>query len=146
MTQLRPPGLDALGLPAALRWHAGAFESRTGIRVKVTADETLPRPSPAVEDVLLRIYIEALNNVANHAAARRVAVSLEARGDAVVTSIADQGRGIDATQRLRRDDLSGGGLMIMEERARSVGAELRIHSAPGEGTRVEFVISRDKWS
>ena len=100
MTQLRPPGLDALGLPAALRWHAGAFESRTGIRVKVTANETLPRPSPAVEDALLRIYIEALNNVANHAAARRVAVSLETRGDAVVTSIADQGRGIDATQRL----------------------------------------------
>jgi|SRR5437667_9372421 len=146
MTRLRPPGLDALGLPAALRWHAGAFESRTGIRVKVTADETLPRPSPAVEDALLRIYIEALNNVANHAAARRVEVSLEARGAAVVTSIADQGRGIDATQRLRRDDISGGGLMIMEERARSVGAELGIHSTPGEGTRVEFVIARDKWS
>ncbi len=146
MTQLRPPGLDALGLPAALRWHAGAFESRTGIRVTVTANETLPRPSPAVKDALLRIYIEALNNVANHAAARRVEVSLEARGDAVVTSIADQGRGIDATQRLRRDDISGGGLMIMEERARSVGAELRIHSAPGAGTRVEFVISRNKWS
>ena len=108
MTQLRPPGLDALGLPAALRWHAGAFESRTGIRVKVTANETLPRPSPAVEDALLRIYIEALNNVANHAAARRVEVSLEARGDAVVTSIADQGRGIDATQRLRRDKLTLG--------------------------------------
>jgi len=146
ITQLRPPGLDQLGLPAALRWHARAFESRTGIRVKVTADETLPRPSPGVEDALLRNYIEALDNVAKHAAARRVEVSLEARGDAVVTSIADQGRGIDATQRLRRDDISGGGLMIMEERARSVGAELRIHSAPGEGTRVEFVISKDNWS
>src|SRR5712691_3281871 len=100
MTQLRPPGLDALGLPAALRWHAGAFESRTGIRVKVTADETLPRPSPAVEDVLLRIYVEALNNVANHAAARRVEVSLEARGDAGVKSIEEQGRGIDAKKRM----------------------------------------------
>ena len=52
MNQLRPPGLDQLGLPAALRWHARAFESRTGIRVKVTADETLPRPSPGVEDAL----------------------------------------------------------------------------------------------
>jgi len=145
-TQLRPPGLDQLGLPAALRWHARAFESHTGIRVKVTADETLPRPSPGVEEALLRNYIEALNNVAKHAAARRVEVSLEARGDAVVTSIADQGRGIDATQRLRHDDSSGWGLMIMEERARSLGAELRIHSAPGEGTRVEFVISKDKWS
>src|SRR5437588_4814983 len=146
MTQLRPSGLDQLGLPAALRWHARAFESRTGVRVKVTADETLPRPSPGVQDALLRNYIEALDNVAKHAAARRVEVCLEARGDAVVTSIADQGRGIDATQRLRRDDSSGWGLMIMEERARSLGAELRIHSAPGEGTRVEFVISKDKWS
>jgi len=145
-TQLRPPGLDQLGLPAALRWHARAFESHTGIRVKVTADETLPRPSPGVEEALLRNYIEALNNVAKHAAARRVEVSLEARGDAVVTSIADGGRGIDATQRLRRDDSSGGGLMIMEERARALGAELRIHSAPGEGTRVEFVIPKHKWS
>jgi signal transduction histidine kinase len=60
MAQLRPPGLDELGLPAALRWHARAFESRTGITASVDADEALPKPSAAIEDAVLRIYLEAL--------------------------------------------------------------------------------------
>jgi signal transduction histidine kinase len=47
-------------LPAALRWHAENFQARTGIPVTVAVDPTITRPSPRVEDTLLRVYLEAL--------------------------------------------------------------------------------------
>ena len=146
MARLRPPDLDELGLPAALRWHAAALESRAGVAVTVDADEKLPRPSPKVEDVVLRVYVEALTNVSKHAGASRVGVTLEAREDYVVMKIVDDGQGFAATLPLRRNDTSGWGLILTRERAASVEGELRIHSAPGAGTRVEFRIPKDKWS
>ena len=146
MAQLRPPDLDELGLPAALRWHAAALESRACVAVTVDADEKLPRPSPKVENVVLRVCIEALANVSKHAGAKKVGVTLESREGHVVVKVVDDGRGFDTTRAGRRDDTSGWGLVLMRERAASVEGELRVHSAPGAGTRIEFRISRDKWS
>ena len=146
MAQLRPPDLDELGLPAALRWHAAALESRAGVAVTVDADDRLPKPLPKVENVVLRVYAEALTNISKHAGAKRVGVTLESREDHVVMRIVDDGRGFDAAQPLRRNDNSGWGLMLMRERAASVAGTLRIQSAPGAGTRVEFRIPRNKWS
>lgn len=146
MAQLRPPDLDELGLPAALRWHAAALESRAGVAVTVDADDRLPRPSPKVENVVLRVYAEALTNISKHARAKKVGVTLESREGHVVMRVEDDGQGFDATQRLRRNDNSGWGLMLMRERAASVDGSLRIQSAPGAGTSVEFRIPRAKWS
>ena len=145
MAQLRPPGLDELGLPAALRWHADAFQSRTGIPVILTINETLPRPGRAVEEAVLRVCVEALNNSAKHAAARTVLVRLEEHGDHIVLEVADDGVGFDADARRPRDDSSGWGLTIMKERALAVGGELRIVSAPDAGTRIYFRISKTLW-
>jgi signal transduction histidine kinase len=108
-------------------------------------DESLPRPSPQVEDALLKIYIEALNNAAKHSGARSLQVSLEARGEQIVLSIADDGHGFDTKNPPPRDYSSGWGLTIMKERALWVGAELKLASAPGAGTRVEMLISKEKW-
>jgi signal transduction histidine kinase len=146
MAQLRPPGLEELGLPAALRWHAAAFEARTGIASAVSANDKLPRPSPRVEDALLRSYLEALANVSKHANAAKVWVTLEARAGEIVMGVADDGRGFDMTRAARRDENSGWGLMIMYERALSIGAELRVDSTPGTGARLEVLVPRDKWS
>jgi NO-binding membrane sensor protein with MHYT domain/two-component sensor histidine kinase len=145
MAELRPPGLDELGLPVALRWHADTFQSRTGIGVTLSVDGSLPRPSLRVEDALLRITMEALNNVAKHSKARSVRLTLEARGDDIVLEIADDGRGFDPETVAPRTEGSGWGLMMMKERALSVGAELRVVSAPGKGTRVRIAISKPKW-
>jgi len=60
--------------------------------------------------------------------------------------IVDDGQGFDAKQSLRRNDNSGWGLMLMRERAESVKGALRIQSAPGAGTSVEFRIPRGQWS
>jgi len=146
MVQLHPPGLEELGLRAALGWHGAAFESRTGIPVSVKVDEALPRPAQPVSDALLRIYLEALSNVSKHAEAADVQTVLERRGKQIVMSIADRGRGFDAGRPVKRDDKSGWGLMIMQERARSIAADLRVQSAPGTGTRVELLIPEEKWS
>jgi signal transduction histidine kinase len=146
MAQLRPPDLDELGLPAALRWHAAALESRAGVAVTVDADEKLPRPLSKVENVVLRVYAEALTNISKHAGAKTVKVTLESRDDHVVMKIMDDGKGFDAARPLRRNDNSGWGLMLMQERAESVEGTFRIQSAPGAGTSVEFRIPRGKWS
>jgi signal transduction histidine kinase len=146
MAQLRPPGADDLGLASALRWHAERLESRTGIKTEVEADETLPRPAARVEDTVLRLLVEALNNVSKHSRAASVRVELEAKADRIVLSITDDGQGFNTAAGVRRDDESGWGLMIMKERAASVGGELRLHSAPGAGSRIEFRISNDRWS
>jgi len=146
MAQLRPPDLDELGLPAALRWHAAALESRAGVAVTIDADEKLPRPLPKVENVVLRICAEAVTNISKHAKAKKVAVTLDSTKDHVVMRIVDDGQGFDAKQPLRRNDNSGWGLMLMRERAASVEGTLRIQSAPGAGTSVEFRIPRGKWS
>jgi signal transduction histidine kinase len=146
MARLRPPGLEELGLPAALRWHARNFEARSGAGVTVTADETLPRASPRVEDALLRIYLEALANVAKHAAARHVDVTLERRNGRIVLAITDNGRGFDPSRSSRRDARSGWGLRLMKERAESAGVELRVESATGTGTTVELTVSAERWS
>jgi NO-binding membrane sensor protein with MHYT domain/two-component sensor histidine kinase len=144
MVQLRPPGLDELRLAAALRWHAEAFEGRTGIPVSVHA-ETLPKPSPEVEDAVLRIYLEALKNAEKHADASRVEVKLAARNGRIYFSVADDGGGFDPGVPVPRNEKSGWGLMIMGERAAAVGGDLRIESAAGKGTRIEFVIPEDRW-
>jgi signal transduction histidine kinase len=116
------------------------------VPVAVTAEENLPRPSPTLEDALLRIYLETLNNVLKHAGARHVRVALGRRNGEIVLSVSDDGRGFDAATAPRRDERAGWGLMIMRERAAAVGAVLRVQSAPGSGTRIELVVSKEKWS
>jgi signal transduction histidine kinase len=114
--------------------------------VSVDVDDALPRPSQPVSDAVLRIYLEALSNVSKHADASDVRTGLERRGNQIVMSICDVGRGFDAKRPVKRDDKSGWGLMIMQERARSIAAELRVDSAPGAGTRIELVMPEAKWS
>jgi NO-binding membrane sensor protein with MHYT domain len=145
MVQLRPPGLDQLGLPAALRWHGEAFEARTGIELVLDIDEELPRPAQKVEDALLRIYMEGLQNIGKHAAAKRVEVTLTQRDGQVVLAIQDDGRGFEPTQCTGPGAKSGWGLMIMKERAAAVGAAIEVRARPGRGTRIAFLLSKEAW-
>jgi signal transduction histidine kinase len=128
--ELRPAALDQQGLAYALREHATAIERRAGIAVvvDVARDPALPKP---VEQAFFRIAQEALANVARHARARRVQVTLRGPAPARM-AIADDGQGFPI-------ELVGDGrfgLISMRERAAAVGARLRIRSAPGQGTEV----------
>ena len=132
---LRPPGLDELGLVAALNEHARQVAGRGSFKVTVIGTELTPRLPPASEITLFRIVQEALNNIAKHANATEVSIALEASLDAVVVTIADNGSGFDPAAR-RAQPTRSLGMVSMRERAESIDGRLRVESAPGEGTRV----------
>jgi signal transduction histidine kinase len=134
---LRPEVLDQLGLAAAIGWQARDFQARTGIRCKVT----LPPDPLAVEQELstatFRIFQELLTNVARHAGATRVDVSMRADDGRLLLEVQDNGKGIpDAA-------LSGAkslGLLGMRERAMAFGGSVEFAGVGGKGARVTVVL------
>jgi two-component system sensor histidine kinase UhpB len=132
MADLRPPVLDEFGLLTALRIHVRDFAERTGIEAVLSGREPLPALESVAQTALFRIAQEALVNVAKHADASRVEVTLAASAGGAELSVDDDGKGFDVA-------LAGGahwGLRTMRERAEAVGAVLRIESRAGRGTRV----------
>jgi signal transduction histidine kinase len=93
-----------------------------------------PQLGPAIEDGLYRIAQEAVANVQKHAEARTATLALACAADRVELSIDDDGRGFSPGQG------AGMGLRQMDERARSLGGELRVKSHNGRGTRVEVIV------
>ncbi|MFH2127317.1 MAG: sensor histidine kinase, partial [Pseudomonadota bacterium] len=131
-TRLRPPVLDVLGLVDALEWHATDFEKRTGIAC-VFHHKNVPELSEFTAIAAFRVAQEALTNVARHAEASNVDVTLAAMDGELVVAVVDNGRGFKA------EDLSeqgGLGMAGMRERASLAGGRLDIRSRPGQGTEV----------
>ncbi len=134
MAELRPPLLEEYGLGAALGWYAEEFFKRTGIEIdfvdKAREKNRELRRDAAV--ALFRIAQEALNNVAKHAQARRVAITVSAGGGAMSVEIRDDGAGFDAAAAEAR--ASRWGMTTMQERAEAAGGRVDIASTPGSGT------------
>jgi PAS domain S-box-containing protein len=129
---LRPGTLD-LGLVAALEWQAREFEKQMGIAcVFRSADKEIDL-DPDQAAALFRIFQEALTNIAKHAGATRVTVSLRRQRQHLTLSICDNGRGITPADRLKPQSF---GLRGMSERARALGGTLTLSQAPGGGTTV----------
>jgi signal transduction histidine kinase len=128
--ELRPPALDEFGLVGALREHAARVSDADG-RLKVAVEATTPLPGlpAAVEVAAYRIAMEAINNVQQHAGARRCTVELELSHE-LELEIADDGEG------LASDSHSGVGMQSMRERARELGGTLTICDRVGGGTSV----------
>jgi two-component system sensor histidine kinase UhpB len=129
---LRPTILDDFGLAAGLRWLSEGFAQRTGIEVTCEAPFTGRLPE-GTETHLFRIAQEALTNVARHANARHVRLTLEQADDRVTLRIADDGCGLSTAPSNPR----GLGLIGMRARARSAGGDMEIRTRPGEGVLIE---------
>jgi signal transduction histidine kinase len=136
MSDLRPPMLDDYGLLPALQWYANEFSSRTGIKVMVDGDERIERLTQASEIALFRIMQEALNNVAKHAHARRVHITLEHSDTQFIMSVSDDGVGLDTAPTPVSKRRPGLGMVTMRERTQAVGGQFEIGPASGGGTRV----------
>ncbi|HSJ56010.1 MAG TPA: GAF domain-containing sensor histidine kinase [Anaerolineae bacterium] len=133
---LRAAPLEGQGLIDALRALLDGWTARHGVEVDLQVIGA-GRPLPVrVEVGLYRIAQEALNNVARHAGARHVILSLTATPAEVRLVVEDDGRGFDP------DEVAAGryGLVGLNERARLLGGRLRLESTPGEGTRVQVVV------
>jgi signal transduction histidine kinase len=133
IAQLRPRVLDDLGLTAAIEWQTGEFQEHTGIPVSLSVypEEIILEPDRST--ALFRILQEALSNVARHAGATKVSVSLTEIDGVVELTVQDDGRGITQD---RSADPRAFGLIGIRERAAHLGGTAEISGTSGEGTRV----------
>jgi signal transduction histidine kinase len=136
-TDLRPALLDDFGLVAAIEWQVEEFARRTGIPCEVELGVESVDLDQAAGTALFRVLQEALTNVARHAEATRVVVTLAQRPGALVLSLADNGRGFAVEAPAQTASL---GLAGMRERVFSIAGEIDIQSAPGAGTTVTVTI------
>jgi two-component system sensor histidine kinase NreB len=133
--ELRPAALDELGLVPALRTYTRDYAKQHGLKVEFHAQELGERLPPEVELALYRVVQEALTNVAKHARAHSVWVSLELRNGVMVATVEDDGQGFDQTE-LRRSRGLGLGLFGMQERLAAIGGRLSVEGAPRAGSRI----------
>jgi signal transduction histidine kinase len=134
---LRPGILDDFGLSAATEWQLDEFSKRTGIHCQLTThlDERLLAPDLCTAS--FRILREGLINVARHAQASKVQVTLQNDADALTLIVQDNGRGITAAQQENPTTL---GLLGMRERARQFGGTVTLVGVPGSGTTVTVTL------
>ncbi|WP_307827823.1 sensor histidine kinase [Nocardioides sp. SYSU D00038] len=129
--RLRPGVLDELGLHSALTSLVSDLSAHGGPQVRKTIAPGLPPLRPEAELVVYRVAQEALTNVARHALAAQVSLTLARVGGEVVLEVRDDGVGI-------RPGSSGSGLLGMDERARLVGGRLEVAPAGRRGTLVRL--------
>ena len=130
---LAPPELAAGGLAGSVRSYAALAGRTYGTDVLVRVDD-LPDLGPARETAVYRIAQEAIGNALRHSGGA-VSVRLSRRQRSVVLEVSDAGCGFDVSA-----PQQGLGLASMRERAGSVGATLKITSAPGTGTKVRLTV------
>ena len=133
--ELRPAALDDLGLVKAIRALIETWSTRYRIDVDFEAGQyEAAGVSSEIETILYRIIQEALNNVAKHSAATRVALVLRRTEEQVQAIIEDDGRGFDARATSQSGNGSGRlGLLGIRERLGIVGGNFKIESAPKHG-------------
>jgi PAS domain S-box-containing protein len=137
-SELRPIGLDDLGLVAAIELHARKFQDRSGIIVECDCALQSPKFSQDQSTAIFRIFQEALTNILRHSQATRVTIqTAEAAGEFILT-IVDNGRGITEEERSGSQTL---GLLGMRERANLLRGTIDITGSAGKGTVVTLSIS-----
>ena len=132
-TELRPPILDQLGLPAALEWLAHDFSRRTGIRCEPTIVPANDAISTELATAVFRIVQEGLTNISRHAGASHVQIGLGVESQCVTLEISDDGHGITEAATTGPASL---GILGMRERAAALGGVLEVAPRTGGGTRV----------
>jgi PAS domain S-box-containing protein len=133
-TELRPEVLDDLGLAEAIEWQAQEFESRTGIKVHMESEvEEVPELEEGRSTAAFRIFQETLTNIARHAQADEVHVTLTLENDVLLLNVQDNGIGMSSEVVAASSSL---GITGMKERAQLLGGNLRIRGKPGEGTLI----------
>jgi len=137
MTDLRPSLLDNLGLVAAIEWYAEDFQVHAGIKCKVSVKPDDLHVDPGTATTVFRIFQETLTNVARHAHANTVTVTLEKKEGELRLEVKDNGRGITPE---KVSNSKSYGLMGIRERVKHRGGEVEISSTPCKGTTVLVTI------
>jgi PAS domain S-box-containing protein len=136
---LRPATLDTLGLIATIRWYATQFSEMTGIETELRLPEYVA-VSKRQGISAFRIIQEALTNVAKHAHATSVCISMQRSKGQWSIKISDNGIGLSSNYQNKNDSI---GLIGMHERAQYLGGKLSIGGCPGGGTCLNLRIPID---
>jgi signal transduction histidine kinase len=132
-SELRPSILDDFGLAAAIEWHAGEYEKKTGIQFVLKIDPDIPNIDKKLSSVLFRIFQEAVTNVIRHAEATRVKLSLIKDGDRLLLKVSDNGKGISKKSIYNPGSL---GIIGIKERVRFWNGELQFKTNKNKGTTI----------
>ncbi|MDD5331045.1 MAG: PAS domain-containing protein [Sulfuricella sp.] len=135
---LRPSLLDEVGLKIAIEKYTREFEQNTGIECDLRLPEAEPAIGGAQAATIFRIVQESLTNVAKHAQASKVSITLSEWDGSLMLTVKDNGKGFDPSVRKAKSF----GLLGIRERAAMVGGKAEISSAPGKGTTVRVSLAR----
>ena len=136
--QLRPSTIGDLGLSAAVESYAEDFERRTGVECVVVIDGAVDRSGQDASTALFRILQEALTNVARHAEASKVSVTLRRDEAAVALIVHDNGIGISEEEPAPSSSL---GLLGMRERARRFRGDVWLRRDSEGGTVLKATVN-----
>ncbi|CAN7275738.1 MASE4 domain-containing protein [Trinickia sp. LjRoot230] len=131
---LRPAMLDDLGLAAAVQWLVQSFSQRYGIDCALVLEPDEFDLDEPYASTAYRIVQEALANVARHAQASHVEISVIREEAQIALRISDNGIGFDLSARRKPDSF---GLAGLRERAYLVAGQLSIETSPGRGTTID---------
>jgi signal transduction histidine kinase len=119
------------------------FGERTGIKVRFGADSVAEELDRARKTVLFRVAQESLNNVAKHAGASNVEVSIQKNGPGIRLAVKDDGKSFEVNEAITGVGSKRLGLIGMQERVRLVNGRLAIESKPRQGTVVRADVPLD---
>jgi signal transduction histidine kinase len=140
---LRPPVLDDLGLAAAMSKYSKTFSEQQGINVHITLPEDKAELGSEISLALYRILQESLTNIAKHAAAENVYISLFDSSKHISLIIRDDGVGIDnMDEREAKRQKNNLGIYGMSERAELLGGTMKLESLYGVGTTVYVTLPK----
>ncbi|NIN01038.1 MAG: PAS domain S-box protein, partial [candidate division Zixibacteria bacterium] len=143
---LRPPDLEIIGLPGALREYFSDVTEKTNLKIDFRVYMSKKRIKDDVAIILYRIVNEAFNNIINHANASEAKVTLYCRGNKLKLIVGDNGKGFDTEKSFRRPKIHLG-LLGMREMVESLDGTFNIKSAPEKGTEISvtlLTIRKDK--
>jgi len=130
--ELRPTALDDFGLLGAIETYLREWQQRTGLTTETFVNGLAGvRLPPLVETTAYRIIVELLTNIARHAGASAVSLTLTVRPELLMLIVEDNGRGM-------QEPAPAGhlGLLGIRERLELIGGEMKIETGPGQGTAV----------
>jgi two-component system sensor histidine kinase UhpB len=137
--QLRPSALDDHGLVAALETQLKRFSARTGVEARLDTVGDPDSLADVVQTAIYRVAQEALTNVTRHAGATAIELVVAEEDGGVELRVSDDGSGFHPAVLPHANSLTPGGglgLVGMAERARLIGGDLDVRSAPGGGTTI----------
>ncbi len=138
--ELSPSTLYSLGLQPALEELAEQFAESEGFRCRVLGPRECGPLSEQMQSLLYRSVREMLVNVAKHAEARNVEITLDRRERDLHIAVQDDGKGFDPAVLDGRGKGGGFGILSVRERLVRVGGAFTVESQAGKGTRVTMVV------